>query len=128
MSDRRTTPWVRPFPGNTVYVAAGEYAEIVAPNKDLTFKGANAGIAAGVSPGVRGTESVVKGFRNSGNPGTISYTTTIDGFRIDPQGDTALLSATLQPLVWLRGGTTVVENNVFSVDRSWRTARSPARR
>ena len=100
--------------GNTVYVAAGDYAEIVAPNKDLTFKGANAGIAAGVSPGVRGTESVVKGFRNSGNPGTISYTTTIDGFRIDPQGDTALLSATLQPLVWLRGGTTVVENNVFS--------------
>lgn len=100
--------------GDTVYVAAGTYAEVVAPSKDLTFKGANAGISAGVTPGTRGPESVVKGFRNPGNPGTTSFVTTIDGFRIEPQGDSALLAATLQGLVWLRGGTTVVSNNVFS--------------
>ena len=37
--------------GDQIYVAAGTYAEIVAPNKDdLSFIGANAGVAAGVTP------------------------------------------------------------------------------
>ena len=100
-------------PGDNVYVAAGSYAEIAAPDKDLDFKGANAGVAAGTAPGARGAESVVQGFRNPGNPGTTSFTISIDGFRIDPQGDAALLAASAQPLVWLRGGTTTVINNVF---------------
>lgn len=102
-------------PGDTVYVAAGTYPEVVVPDRDITYKGANAGVPAGTEPGTRGAESVVKGFRTPGNPGTASYSITIDGFRIEPQGDAALISATLQPLVWLRGGTsTVVQNNVFN--------------
>ncbi|HKY16764.1 MAG TPA: hypothetical protein VJM33_17695, partial [Microthrixaceae bacterium] len=98
-------------PGNTVYVAAGTYAELVSVDKDLSFSGANAGTAGN---GVRGAESAVKGFRNPGNPGTTSMDVSIDGFSIDPQGDAALLAATAQPLVWLRGGDTDVVNNVFN--------------
>ena len=98
--------------GNTVYVAAGTYPEVVLVNIPLTFHGANFGVAGTAT---RGAESVVQGFRNPGNPGTTSIDVTIDGFRIDPQGDTALTAATAQPLVWLRGGTDVtVRNNVFS--------------
>ena len=98
--------------GNTVYVAAGAYGELVSVDKALAFRGANAGISGS---GVRGPESVVKGFRNPGNPGTTQVDVTIDGFQIDPQGDTTLIAATAQPLVWLRGGPTgvTVTNNVF---------------
>ncbi len=98
--------------GNTVYVAAGAYPELVSVTKALSFRGANAGIAGS---GTRGLESVVKGFRTPGNPGTTQIDVTIDGFQIDPQGDTALISASLQPLVWLRGGANgvTVTNNVF---------------
>lgn len=56
--------------------------------KNLTFKGANAGISAGATPGTRGAESIVKGIRSgtaSVFPGTTAYTTNIDGMRIDPQ-------------------------------------------
>jgi PKD repeat protein len=98
--------------GNTVYVGAGAYPEMVSVTKPLAFRGANVGIAGS---GTRGAESVVKGFRTPGNPGTTQVDVTIDGFQIDPQGDTALISATLQPLVWLRGGANgvTVTNNVF---------------
>lgn len=109
--------------GNTVYVAAGTYPEMVSVDKDLTFKGANAGVAAGTDASTRGAESVVKGFRNPGPQtgatpvGTTQIDVTIDGFRIDVQNDAALMSATLQPLVWLRGGDdqgVAIRNNVFS--------------
>jgi hypothetical protein len=102
-------------PDDMVIVAAGTYPEIVSVDKDLVFKGANYEKSAGVNNTPRGPESVVKGFRTPGNPGTVSHSVTIDGFRIDPQGDPALLSATLQPLVWLRGGpVTQITNSVFS--------------
>ena len=104
--------------GQTVHVAAGTYDELVTVDKPLTFRGANAGKAAGVTPVARGAESVVKGFRS---PSTGAHpasdqilNVTIDGFRIDPQGDTSLLSATTKHLVSLFGGTNVtVRNNVF---------------
>ena len=100
---------------DTVHVAAGTYPELVSVDKSLTFKGANAGIHAGVAAGTRGAESIVKGFRNPGNPGTVQYDFTLDGFRIDPQGDAALIGATTQPLVWIHGGPTVsIVNNVMS--------------
>ena len=99
-------------PNNTVYVAAGTYAEVVPVNQNLNFEGANVGIAGTAT---RGAESIVKGFRNPGNPGTTAIDVSIDGFRIDPQGDAALISASASPLVWLRGGTSVVvQNNVLS--------------
>lgn len=102
--------------GNTVYVGAGTYPEMVSVDKALVYQGANAGQSAGASPEARGPESIVKGFRNPGNPGTTSIDVTINGFQIDPQGDAALISATAQPLVWLRGGTAGVDvsNNVFN--------------
>jgi hypothetical protein len=102
--------------GNTVYVAAGTYPEVVSVDRNLTYRGANADIDAGVNTGTRGAESVVKGFRNPGNPGTTAIDVTINGFQIDPQGDTTLLGATSQALVWLRGGSTgvTVEDNVFN--------------
>ncbi len=102
--------------GDSIYVAAGTYPEIVAPNKDfLTFKGANKFVPAGAAAETRGAESIVKGFRNPGNPGTTDLSVVINGFTIDPQGDTALISASTAPLVWLRGGTNVeITNNIFS--------------
>jgi PKD repeat protein len=109
--------------GDTVYVAAGTYPEVVTVDESLSFRGANAGISAGSTPGSRGAESVVKGFRNPGTwtggagVGTTQFDVTIDGFRIDPQGDTTLISATAQPLVWLRGGAgtgVTIVNNVLS--------------
>ena len=80
--------------------------------KDISYRGANVGVAG---TGTRGAESIVKGFRNPRQPRhDVAYSVTINGFRIDPQGDAALIAATAAPLVWLRGGTsTVVENNVF---------------
>ena len=105
--------------GDTVHVAAGTYSEVVYVAKDISFKGANAGISAGTTPGARGAESVVKGIRTGVvgvTPGTTQRNVNIDGLAVDPQGDSALISASLQPLVWLRGGAaaTSVVNNVFS--------------
>lgn len=107
--------------GDTINVAAGTYPEMVTVDKELTFSGANAGIEAGAYPGTRGAESTVKGFRSPANtPGwpypdvDQEYSTIIDGFRIDPQGDASLLSASTHHLVALFGGPNVqVTNNVF---------------
>lgn len=104
-------------PGDTVYVAAGNYPEDVVVQKDLTLRGANAGIPAGTDAGTRGAESVVRTIRTAaGGVGNDWYDLTIDGFRIDPQGDTATTDA-LVPLVFLRGGDdagTTFVNNVVS--------------
>ena len=89
-------------PGDTIHVAAGTYPELVSVVKAVNYEGANAGISAGAAPGTRGAESIVEGFRNPGNPGTTSIDVTIDGFRIDAQGDPTLVAATASPLVWLR--------------------------
>lgn len=103
-----------------INVAAGTYAEDVVITKSLVFRGANVGISAGTTPGVRGAETIVKSFR-TGTGGTVSaiYGTTakqvtIDGFTIDPQGDVALIgSSVLAGLIHLHGGTaSSVVNNI----------------
>jgi PKD repeat protein len=99
--------------GNTVYVGAGEYAEIVAPTKALTFKGANAGISAGVDAGARGPESTVRAFRNASNPASAN-TLTIDGFEIDPTSDPALLTNATAMVNVFGGPTVSIVNNLFT--------------
>lgn len=107
--------------GQTVFVSAGTYPELVIVDKALTFKGANAGVNAGVSavvsPAARGPESKVKGFRTPGEPhpnATGNFDVTVDGFAIDPQGDAALIAPNTHHLVGLFGGNNVkVINNAF---------------
>ncbi|MFN7147970.1 MAG: PKD domain-containing protein [Microthrixaceae bacterium] len=99
--------------GNTIYVGAGEYPEIVAPTKALTFKGANAGIAVGVEAGVRGPESTVRAFRNAANPASAN-SLTIDGFEIDPTSDPALLTNATAMVNVFGGPTVSIVNNVFT--------------
>ena len=105
--------------GETVHVAAGTYDELVSVTKSLVFEGANAGKSAGVTPAVRSAESVVKGFRNPGEPhpaaATGEFSVTVDGFTIDPQGDAALIAPSTHHLVSLFGGPQVsVKNNAFT--------------
>lgn len=105
-----------------INVEAGTYAENVVVTKSLVFKGANAGISAGTTPGVRGTESIVKTFRTGTGVttaalyGTTNVNVTVDGFTVDPQGDAALVgSSLLAGLIHLHGGTgagTSVVNNI----------------
>jgi hypothetical protein len=103
--------------GETVHVGAGTYDELVIVTKPLRFEGANAGISAGATPGTRGAESIVKGFRTPGEPhpnATGEYSVTVDGFTIDPQGDASLIAPNTHHLVALFGGPDVeVANNVF---------------
>ena len=63
--------------GNTIMVSAGTYIEDVNVSKQLTFEGANAGIAAGFNPGTRVTESIVNGGFIINAPNVV-----INGFRI----------------------------------------------
>lgn len=106
--------------GDTVRVAAGQYPEEVVVDRAITFRGANAGIHAGVAPGVRGPASVVKGFRSPGAPyagADMAFDVTIDGFTISPQGDADLIAGAgdvPHHLVSLFGGPRVViKNNRF---------------
>jgi parallel beta-helix repeat protein len=62
---------------HTIIVSAGNYMEEVNVTKELTFEGANAGIAAGLNPGVRGPESNVNGGFIVNAPNVV-----INGFRI----------------------------------------------
>jgi hypothetical protein len=95
--------------GDVINVAAGTYAEVVTTTKSLTFEGANAGVSAS---GVRGPESIVKRIITSGST---PLDITIDGFRVDPLGDTSLISGNITLVSSLGGtaGTTIV-NNVIS--------------
>ena len=100
--------------GETVHVAAGSYPELVTVDKGLTFVGANAGRRAGVSPAVRTSETVIEGFRSPGVPhpdASQSFSVTIDGFTIDPQGDTSLIAPNTKHLVSLFGGAQVIVRN-----------------
>ena len=108
--------------GDIIHVAAGTYPEVVTVDKSLVFEGANAGVSAGVAPGARSAESVVKGFRSPAtNPpfpfpvADQEYSTTIDGFTIDPLGDSTLIATVNYHLVSLFGGPDVrVQNNIFN--------------
>ncbi len=113
--------------GDIINVAAGTYDEDVLVTKSLVFRGANAGVSAGVDAGARGPESVVRTFRTGTGTsvidafGTTPVDVTIDGFTLDAEGDAALQSATLHVgLIHLLGGptsgTTIVNNVVSGAD------------
>ena len=104
-----------------INVAAGTYAESVVITKSLVFKGANAGIGAGVTPGQpwcrERREDVPHRHRRhlAALYGASAVDVTIDGFTVDPQGDAALIgSSVLAGLIHLHGGTTgtSVVNNI----------------
>ena len=104
--------------GDTVYLEAGAYPEIVFAQKDIGFKGANQGRSAGVGSTGRRPESTIKGLSSGAthtNPGTVPRAINIDGLNVDPQGDTTLISAANRPLVRLIGSTAgnTIENTVF---------------
>ncbi len=103
--------------GQTVFVGAGTYPELVVVDKALKFSGPNAGRGAGTVPQSRNAEAVVKGFRSPGVPhptSEYSFDVTIDGFTVDPQGDTTLLAPDTFNLISLFGGNDVqVKNNII---------------
>jgi len=100
--------------GNTVYVAAGSYGEIVNPSKALTFKGANAGVPAGVDAAARGPESVVRGFRTSTTAIAASNNFVLDGFEVNPTSDPTLLTNATGIINIFGGPTVSIVNNVFT--------------
>ncbi|MCP3977423.1 MAG: hypothetical protein GY720_23280, partial [bacterium] len=99
---------------DTVVVAAGLYTEdvtVVAGKDGLTIEGANAGIAAGRVPGVRGAESIVDGgFQLS------SASVTVDGFQVI-NGNTSFgaVGAIYMPSP---SATDIIKNNIFVGDGS----------
>jgi nitrous oxidase accessory protein NosD len=103
--------------GQTVFVGAGTYEELVVVDRPLRFSGPNAGRKVGTSPAARVPEATVKGFRSPGVPhptSSYNFDVTIDGFRVDPQGDTALLTPNTFNLISLFGGNDVkVVNNII---------------
>ncbi|MFZ1704188.1 MAG: right-handed parallel beta-helix repeat-containing protein [Saprospiraceae bacterium] len=62
--------------GDILEVEPGTYAEEILLNKVLTLRGANVGISAGASPGIRAAESSIDGGF------IVSAASTIDGFEI----------------------------------------------
>ena len=65
-------------PGDTIQVAAGSYTENVTVYKaGVIIQGANVGVSAGATPGVRGAESIINGIFSVTAPDV-----TIDGFTI----------------------------------------------
>ncbi len=99
---------------DTIIVAAGTYTEdvtVVVGRDGLTIQGANAGIAAGRVPGVRGAESIVDGgFQLS------SASVTVDGFQII-NGNTSFgaVGAIYMPSP---SATDIIKNNIFVGDGS----------
>ncbi|QDT98818.1 golvesin C-terminal-like domain-containing protein [Gimesia aquarii] len=66
--------------GDTINIAAGTYVEDVIVDTSVILQGANAGIAAGVDPGVRGLESeLTGGFRLFANDVVIDGLKIVDG-------------------------------------------------
>ncbi|QDT27620.1 hypothetical protein Enr10x_29380 [Gimesia panareensis] len=95
-------------PTDTINVAAGTYAEDVIVDTSVILQGANAGIAAGVGPGVRGPESeLTGGFRLFAND------VVIDGLKIvDGTGPAGIGS---KSAVFMATGTTghTIKNNIL---------------
>jgi hypothetical protein len=87
-----------------IIVAAGTYAESITLSKKLTIKGANAGVAAGANPGVRGAETVIDG----GFIVSVSGA-TIDGVTIQ----NGLLSGSMRVGVAVSASDVTVTNTVI---------------
>ncbi|MCB9387232.1 MAG: PKD domain-containing protein [Microthrixaceae bacterium] len=99
--------------GDSVYVEAGDYPEMVNPDKSLQFHGANSGLTAGVDALAREAETTVQGFR-SGTTNTSYQDLTVDGFEIDPTSDPALLT-NATGIIQVFGGPEVrIVNNLFT--------------
>lgn len=104
--------------GDTVYVGTGDYPELVLAAKDISFKGANQGRPAGVDSIGRRAESAIKGLSSGStatNPGTVQRAISLEGMKVDPMGDTTLISASNRPLVRLLGSPAgnVIKDTVF---------------
>lgn len=98
--------------GDVINVSAGTYPEVVAVPKSLVFRGANAGVSAGVDAEQRTAETIVRGFRHAAGAAA-QADTVIDGFTIDPTSDPALLT-NATGIVNLFGGPSVsILDNVF---------------
>lgn len=103
-------------PGGKVYVAAGTYAEQLTINKAVTLLGPNAGISAGVTPGMRVPEATVT--FPTGLPidsylvSITSDNVTIDGFDFTYQ---EYLIALRPTLIGAKGvdNLTIVNNRFF---------------
>jgi parallel beta-helix repeat protein len=87
-------------------VGPGTYeGNLIIPNKknNLTLKGANTGVPAGVEPGDRGPESIIKGSITVGSAEGQVMGLTIDGFTINPSAGYGLR-------LQAAGETTIVNN------------------
>ncbi|WP_339683937.1 choice-of-anchor D domain-containing protein [Gimesia maris] len=94
--------------GATINIAAGTYAEDVIVNTSVIIQGANAGIAAGVDPGVRGLESeLTGGFSLFANDVVIDGLKIVEGTGPAGVGD--------KTAVFMTAGTTghTIENNIL---------------
>ena len=106
----------RVISGGTVNIAAGTYAELLTINKEITLLGPNAGISAGVTPGMRVPEATVT--FPTGLPidsylvSITSDNVTIDGFDFTYQ---EYLIALRPTLIGAKGvdNLTIVNNRFF---------------
>jgi parallel beta-helix repeat protein len=92
--------------GNTILVGPGTYGgNLTIPSKknNLTLKGANTGVPAGVEAGDRGPESIIKGSITVGSAAGAGRGLTIDGFTINPSAGYGLR-------LQAAGETTIVNN------------------
>jgi hypothetical protein len=99
--------------GDTVYVSPGTYDEIVDPDQSLTFKGKNVGVNSGPNgTETRRPETIVKAFRNPADS-SVYLDFELNGFMIDPLGDTALFPGEVGIVNIFGGDTVTIVNNYF---------------
>lgn len=108
-------------PGNTIFVDAGEYPEVVNIGKSITLLGSNAstspnvdGNPSSVNPS-RVAESIIKSITTSGATilsGANDLNVVIKGFTID-RGNGTANSARFMDLINRTGNVWTYENNIF---------------
>lgn len=97
--------------GDVINVAAGNYTENLVVTKNLTFKGANAGISAGTTPGLRGAETILNGRFTLNTP---DNGFTLDGFTVNvPLANAGSSNARIVNFNTAVAGTYTVTNNIL---------------